>query len=86
MMLQSNDHLEAGQKLEVLASSQPANNSGQMEPSLDSLLLVFDEDVQALRSDFSVWGTSLTRPGEVPELEMASGAVSQLASGIVSWK
>lgn len=59
----------------VLFSSLPANNSGDVEASLESILLVFDEEIEAVQSDFSVLGSALLRPMEVPQLEMPPGEI-----------
>jgi len=60
----------------VLATSMPSNNSGDVEPVRDSILLVFDEVVQAVQSDFSVMSTSLVRPMEAPQLDMPPGEIA----------
>lgn len=57
----------------VLSTSEPQNHSGDVDPILQSLLLVFDEVVEAVESDVSVSGRPSVRPLEAPELEMLPG-------------
>eukprot|EP00439_Symbiodinium_sp_Y106_P071018 s3606_g12.t1 len=38
----------------VLAASEPANNSGHIDPAMESVLLIFDEPVKDVDSDFGV--------------------------------
>lgn len=59
----------------VLFSSLPANNSGDVEASLESILLVFDEEIEAVESDFAVLSSALLRPMEVPQLDMPPGEI-----------
>ncbi|OLP97784.1 putative serine/threonine-protein kinase/receptor [Symbiodinium microadriaticum] len=59
----------------VLAESEPANNSGDIDPATESVLLIFDEPVKDVDSDFGVRSAVVPRFGARPRLEMPRGAV-----------